>query len=48
MRNTEGLPVWQSNYYEHVIRNQADWERINAYIESNPAMWDEDDENPHK
>lgn len=47
MRRTEGQPVWQSNYYEHVIRNQADWEQINAYIEANPFRWDEDNENSH-
>lgn len=46
MRATEGQPTWQGNYYEHIIRNQADWERIDAYIQANPAMWAEDDENP--
>jgi REP element-mobilizing transposase RayT len=46
LREADALPVWQSNYYEHVIRNQADWERIDAYIQANPAMWADDDENP--
>ena len=38
--------VWQRNYYEHIIRDEADLNRIREYIASNPARWDEDDENP--
>ncbi len=38
--------VWQRNYYEHVIRNADEWNRIHLYIEANPAAWDRDDENP--
>lgn len=38
--------LWQRNYYEHVIRNDADLNRIRDYIQSNPAKWDEDEENP--
>ncbi len=38
--------LWQRNYYEHVIRDEADLKRICDYIESNPANWDEDEENP--
>ncbi len=41
-----GSRFWQRNCYEHVIRNQEDWERIHRYIESNPALWAEDEENP--
>ena len=40
--------LWQRNYYEHVIRNAADYERIYNYIESNPWRWAEDEENPVK
>jgi putative transposase len=39
--------LWQRNYYEHVIRNEADLNRIRDYIQSNPANWDEDEENPN-
>ena len=35
--------LWQRNYYEHVIRNQADLEAIREYIEANPARWAEDE-----
>lgn len=37
--------LWQRNYYEHVIRDEADLNRIRDYIQSNPANWDEDEEN---
>ena len=37
---------WQRNYYEHVIRNENDLQNKTDYIESNPLLWDEDDENP--
>lgn len=36
-------PLWQRNYYEHVIRNDADLEAIRDYIEANPARWAEDE-----
>jgi len=39
--------LWQRNYYEHVIRNEADLNRIRDYIQSNPANWEEDEENPN-
>ncbi len=38
--------LWQRNYYEHIIRDQSDYERIAYYIAVNPTKWDEDDENP--
>ena len=37
---------WQRNYYEHIIRNENDLKNKTDYIESNPLLWDEDDENP--
>ena len=41
-----GAPhIWQRNYYEHIIRDEADHNRIRLYIESNPFHWMEDDEN---
>jgi putative transposase len=36
-------PIWQRNYYEHIIRDQNDFERIVEYIELNPANWESDD-----
>lgn len=46
-RGMPGAPVWQRNYYEHVIRNDESLNRIRAYITTNPIRWDEDEENPH-
>jgi REP element-mobilizing transposase RayT len=37
--------LWQRNYYEHVIRDHDDWNRMHLYIESNPRAWTEDEEN---
>ena len=28
IRNTPGASVWQRNYYEHILRNEAEWGRI--------------------
>jgi len=39
-------PIWQRNYYEHVIRNEIDLQNKTDYIEANPLLWDEDNENP--
>ena len=46
MRGTPGAAVWQRNYYEHIIRNEAALNRIRQYIADNPARWAEDPENP--
>ena len=45
-QHTPGLTVWQRNYYEHVVRNREDMERIREYIANNPARWALDRENP--
>ncbi|MCX7838639.1 MAG: transposase, partial [Anaerolineae bacterium] len=47
-RDTAGAPVWQRNYYEHIIRNEKSLHAIRAYIENNPAHWAQDDENPRR
>ena len=39
-------PVWQRNFYEHVVRDDRDLARIRDYIAANPARWGEDDYNP--
>jgi putative transposase len=48
IRGTPGSPVWQRNYFEHIIRNEDDLRRIRSYIRNNPLRWAEDQENPHK
>ena len=46
MRRSDGVPVWQRNYYEHIIRDETDLQNKTDYINANPLLWDEDDENP--
>lgn len=41
-RGTPGAPVWQRNYYEHIIRNDESLRRIRRYIADNPRQWDLD------
>lgn len=38
--------MWQRNYFEHVIRNEAELRRIREYIAFNPLHWGEDVNNP--
>lgn len=35
--------IWQRNYYEHIIRNDREWNLIVKYIEKNPEMWKGDE-----
>ena len=41
-------PVWQSRFYDHVIRNNHEYELISRYIYHNPGLWDHDDNNPDR
>ena len=41
---SRGLPLWQRNYFERVIRDEAELARIVAYIQANPSRWQEDKE----
>ena len=40
--------IWQRNYYEHVIRDAENWNKIHLYIKANPAQWGKDEENPRR
>lgn len=33
---------WHSRFHDHIIRNSESFERIQNYIEENPARWEED------
>lgn len=46
LRRTPGQPVWQRNYYEHVVRTENDLAVIKKYIVENPLKWADDEENP--
>ena len=34
--------LWQRNYYEHIIRSDDDYRRIEEYINRNPKTWTDD------
>jgi len=33
---------WQSNYHDHIIRNQKALEKIRTYVQTNPFIWEDD------
>ena len=37
--HTAGEKLFQRSYYDHVIRNQLDYDEIWEYIENNPRKW---------
>ncbi|MCO5196109.1 MAG: hypothetical protein M9930_22855 [Anaerolineae bacterium] len=37
--NDVARPIWQRNYYDHIIRNDTALARIRTYIDNNPAQW---------
>jgi REP element-mobilizing transposase RayT len=34
--------LWQTEYYDHIIRDEADLDRCRRYIIANPANWETD------
>jgi len=46
IRHTPGIPVWQRNYYEHIIRNENEMNRIREYVIHNSSTWETDRNNP--
>ena len=34
--------LWQRNFWEHIIRNESELDRIREYIRTNPAQWQSD------
>ena len=45
-RRTPGESIWQRNYYNRIIRNEDELNRIREYIIDNPLKWDLDNDNP--
>lgn len=31
--------LWQRDYYDHIVRNDADLDRVRDYIAANPSRW---------
>ena len=44
-RGVRGIPVWQRNYYDRIIRNELELDRVRQYIINNPQNWDTDKNN---
>ncbi len=34
-----GKNIWQTSFYDHIIRSEEDYKTHYRYIEDNPAMW---------
>ncbi len=38
-RGTPGAPFWQRGYFDHVVRDDVDLDRVRSYIVENPMRW---------
>ncbi len=45
-RGSPGRSVWQRNYYEHIVRDEDDLNRVRQYILDNPLQWELDEYYP--
>jgi REP element-mobilizing transposase RayT len=41
--NLPGRIIWQRNYYDHIIHDENELQRIRQYITDNLAKWHEDE-----
>lgn len=41
-----GIPLWQRNFYDHIIRNENSMNEIRECIRHNPMHWERDELNP--
>ena len=48
LNQRSGQPLWQRNYYEHIIRTEDELNCIRQYILNNPFTWETDEENPNR
>ncbi len=48
LRQTPGTKLWQRNYWEHIVRNEPELNRIREYIHDNPVQWEYDSLNAGK
>jgi REP element-mobilizing transposase RayT len=46
LRDTPATPLWQRNYYEHIIRDRDAMDKIHQYIVNNPVSWERDQLHP--
>ena len=45
LKNNPKMQIFQRNFYEHIIRNEAEYAKVCWYITHNPEMWDRDRNN---
>ena len=45
VKGTPGSPVWQRNYYEHVVRTDKELNDVRQYSLDNPVKWTLDQDN---
>jgi len=48
INNSQGSPLWQRNYFEHIIKNPAELNKTREYIINNTKNWSIDKDNPNK
>jgi REP element-mobilizing transposase RayT len=48
LHNTLGAVIWQRNFWEHIVRDVAELDRIRDYIRQNPTNWPADPLNPDR
>lgn len=48
LRKTPGARLWQPNYFEHIIRNQRQFDTACEYIQTNPLRWELDKYHPSR
>jgi REP element-mobilizing transposase RayT len=46
LRKTRGAPVWQRNYWDRIIRDEGELNRVRQYILDNPLKWPDDPNHP--
>jgi putative transposase len=39
LTNEYEIPIWQSRFYEHIIRDDKDLDNVREYITNNPFNW---------
>ncbi len=47
-RKTPDAKLWQRNYWEHIVRDEPELNRIREYIGNNPAEWEMDTLHPRR
>ena len=48
LNNSKICFQWQKSYYDHIVRNEDDLNRIRNYIQNNPFKWNSDRNNLFK